>query len=153
MDELSNEPIETNEPAPFSPPPSSGEDKPGWLTRKEYTDPAEKKRDFWLGFGLWWGLNIALGVCQWIISMAFAAVTTAGDYSVGASETLSTVLAVILYILPWVINIGLIIYFAFTRSYMALGMLAGFGSVLALAICLGLIVTAACFVIISSMGY
>lgn len=146
MDDLSNEPIQMNEPAPVSPPPSSGDETPGWLKRKEYTDPAEKKKDFWLGFGLWWGLNIVLTLCQWGLGMVLYSIPSSGE----TLAMVSSVMSIIFYALPWVINVGLIIYLAFVRGYMALGMLAGFGSVLALTICLSVIAAVACMVMLGS---
>lgn len=149
MDSIPNEPIGTDEPPPVPTSSSDEESKPAWLTRKEYADPAEKKRDFWLGFGLWWILNLILTLCQWGVSIALFSVPS-------TDETLATVVSIgtmVLYILPWLINIGLIIYFAFMRSQMALGMLAGFGSALALAICLGVVATVACMVVLGSAGY
>lgn len=146
MDQIPNEPIGIDEPPSVPTSSPDDESRPTWLTRKEYTDPAEKKKDFWLGFGLWWVLNILLTLCQWGVSIALFSIPS-------TDETLATVVSIgtmILYILPWLINIGLIIYLAFTRSQMALGMLAGFGSALALVICLGVIATVACFALLGS---
>ncbi len=41
------------------------------LTRKEYATQKEKKKDFWLGFWLWWATNlvlllgVGLGLTRW----------------------------------------------------------------------------------------
>jgi hypothetical protein len=59
-------------------------------------------------------------------------------------------LTLVLGLVPFVINVGLMIYFAFTRSQIALGMLAAFGAALAVVIVLGVIFTIACFVMLGS---
>lgn len=130
---------------------NDSDNKPPWLTRKEYTDPAEKKRDFWIGVGLFFALNIALTLCQWgLIAVSL-------EFTVSGSDSVSSALASIFYLVftlaPWVVNIGLIVFFAFTRSQIALGMVAGFGIALAIVICLGLIFTAWCFATLASSSY
>lgn len=122
------------------------------LTRKEYTDPAEKKKDFWLGVGLWFGLNIILSLCVWgANAMLLTGISSSGDSSSTAYD-LYSILSAILGCLPLLINIGLIIYFAFTRSQIALGMLAGFGIALLITICLGVIFTVWCFYALGNSG-
>ncbi|MCC7119111.1 MAG: hypothetical protein IT310_11340 [Anaerolineales bacterium] len=125
---------------------NGNDDKPNWLTAKVYETDAEKKKDFWLGVGLFFVGNIVLTLCQWGLIFALAAVFGSDP----GYSTLMTFLYYALNLLPWAVNIGAIIYFAFTRSQVALGMLAGFGIALAIVICLGVIFVAACFVLISS---
>jgi len=123
------------------------------LTRKEYTDPVEKKKDIWRGVGLWFGLNILMALCSWGVNAALFSVMSSPD---GSSTPLSNVYPIVnlaLGILPLLINISLIIYFALTRSQIALGMLAGFGIALLITIILGVIVAVACFVALRSGGY
>jgi hypothetical protein len=119
--------------------------RPSVFTRKIYETDAEQKKDFWRGVGLWWGLNILLTLCQW--GVGFGLFTVSPDFisSDSASSPLFTIAGWIFALLPWAINIGLILYFAFTRSQIALGMLAGFGIALAITICLGVIFTVWCF--------
>lgn len=124
---------------------SDNDSKPKWLTRKEYTDPAEKKRDFWLGVGLFFVLNIALTLCQWGVGFGTFAISPEVRNSDFVSSPLFTILYWVLTLLPWVINGGLVIYFALTRSQIALGMVAGFGIALFIVICLGVIFTVWCF--------
>ena len=122
------------------------------LTRKEYTDPAEKKRDFWLGVGLWFGLNILLALCSWGASTA---INNRAYTPSGPNTQLVDILPLVSFMLgfiPLLINIGLIVFFAFTRSQIALGMLAGFGIALFFSIILGVIFAVACFVILRSSG-
>jgi cytosine/uracil/thiamine/allantoin permease len=117
------------------------------LTRKEYTDPAEKKKDFWLGFWLWWGLNILL----WVITTA----ASVGIYSIPSNNdttltSLQSIASIVLGVLPLLVNLGLLIYFALTRGQIALGMLVAFGVALALVVLLGIIFTVACFILLGS---
>ncbi len=128
-------------------------DKPKWLTRKEYTDPAEKKRDFWIGVVIFFVLNIVLTLCQWGISAGFYTVSPSIVDSNFPSSPLFSILSWALLLMPWVINIALVIYFALTRSQIALGMVAGFGIALAIVICLGVIFTVWCFVALGSGSY
>ncbi|RIK29888.1 MAG: hypothetical protein DCC56_10950 [Anaerolineae bacterium] len=148
MNDLSNEPIQPS----GSPSSDNGGSKPSWLTRKEYTDAAEKRKDFWIGVVLFFVLNIALVLCQW--GLGFGAMTVApnGLGSDDFSTTLTTIVSWIFILLPWVINIGLIVFFAFTRSQIALGMVAGFGIALAIVICLGIVFTIWCFIALGSMN-
>lgn len=109
---------------------------------------AKKRRDFWMGFGLFFGLNIALWVCQ----IAFYWLITTLNSDMLYSDAMGVV-SLVLGILPWLLNIGLIIFLAFKRPQMALGMLAGFGVALLIVVCLFLIVAAVCFVTLSSGGF
>lgn len=106
---------------------------------------AKKRRDFWIGFGIFFGLNLLLWGCQ--------------IAAIGLMETLTpdlvysdpmNLFGIALTILPWIVNIGLIIFLAFKRPQMALGMLAGFGVALLIVVCLFLITLAVCFVILGS---
>ena len=127
--------------------------KPKWLTKKIYITPAEKRRDFWIGVGLWWGLNILLSICQYGLTFGLAALLPVYINSDEPFYALISILSWLLTLLPWIINIGLIIYFAFTRSQIALGMLAGFGIALVIVICLGVIFAIWCFYALGSGGY
>lgn len=127
--------------------------KPKWLTRKEYTNPAEKKRDFWIGVAIFFVLNIVLTLCQWGLGAGFYTVSPSIVDSNFPSSPLFSILSWVLLLMPWVINIALVIYFALTRSQIALGMLAGFGIALAIVICLGVIFTVWCFATLSSGSY
>ena len=122
------------------------------LTAKEYTDPAEKKKDFWIGVGLFFGLNILLGICFAGASVALSSAAFPADGSSTTFSDLYSILSCILSLLPWLINIGLMLYFAFTRSQVALGMLAGFGAALLITICVGVIFAAYCFYVLSNSG-
>ncbi|MFZ5905628.1 MAG: hypothetical protein ACOYZ8_18975 [Chloroflexota bacterium] len=107
-------------------------------------DAKKKRRDFWLGVGLFFGLNLALA--------GLGALFFGVLYSLDIPYDLINVLSLIANLLPYVLNIGLIIFLAFKRPQMALGMLAGFGFSIAIVICLGLLFMAACFIILGSSG-
>ena len=106
---------------------------------------AKKRRDFWIGVGIFFGLNIALWACQ----VAFVGIATSTSPNMFDSSTMNPI-GIFVAFLPWLVNIGLIIFLAFKRPQMALGMLAGFGISLLIVVCLFLIVAAVCFVAIGS---
>lgn len=150
MNQLPEEPSGLNN--PFSPSPEERRSK--YFTRKEYTDPAEKKKDFWIGFALFFGVNILLGICLAAANVAvFSSAYPTDGSTAPLPSDIYTVLSCVLSLLPWVINGGLVIYFALTRSQVALGMVAGFGAALALAICLGVIFTAYCFYVMGNSNF
>src|SRR5262245_37394651 len=115
------------------------QEKRSWFTRKIYETEAEKQKDFWIGVGLLFGLNLVLFLFGWaaLLLLGSSSVTFPGSDS--PLGDLYTSLACVLQLLPWLINFGLIIYFALTRSQIALGMVAGFGAALVIVICLGAI--------------
>lgn len=104
---------------------------------------AKKRRDFWIGVGLYFGLNFLMWACQFGVALLWSSSNT---YTWGQTDWILT----IINLLPWVVNIGLIIFLAFKRPQMALGMLAGFGIALLIVVCLFLITLAVCFVLLSS---
>lgn len=103
---------------------------------------AKKRRDFWLGVGLFFGLNIAL----WGLGALFFGVL----YNVDIPYEVVNAISIVVSFLPYVVNIGLIILLAFKRPQMALGMLAGFGIALLIVVCLFLITLAVCFIALGS---
>ncbi len=117
------------------------------LKKKVYENEAEKKKDFWRGFWIWWGLNLLLGILSTAGTVSLSSLVY---NSSNASSALASALSIVLGLIPLMINIGLLIYFALTRSQIALGMLVAFGAALALVIVLGIIFTVACFVILGS---
>ena len=118
----------------------------------------KKRRDFWLGFGLWFGLNLAMSLCGWGLQAGITALSSAASSSnVNGLEQftgLFTGIGALLGFLPLVINIAVMAYFAATnRQQVAFGMLAAFGTVLAIVVCLGVVLTAACFMTLSSTSF
>jgi hypothetical protein len=104
----------------------------------------QKRRDFWLGVGLFFGLNIVL----WVLSNLLIVVLANLNIPYNVVDPLFLIAS----FFPYVVNIGLIIFLALKRPQMALGMLGGFGIALAIVVCLGLIFMAYCFVILGSSG-
>ena len=101
---------------------------------------AKKRRDFWMGVGLYFGLNLVMWACQLGVSLLWS---FNDPYTWGQqTDWLTTIIG----FLPYVVNIGLIIFFAFKRPQMALGMLAGFGMALLLVVCLLALWIGYCFV-------
>jgi hypothetical protein len=103
------------------------------------------KRDFWIGFIGWWVFNLCAGGLQAALMFGIPSLTSgsATDYS-----TITNTLTSSLGCLVFLTNIGAIIFFAFRRKQIALGMLVAFGVSIAISILLGVIAMIACFVII-----
>ena len=118
------------------------------LKQKIYETDAEKKKDFRLGIALFFGLNIVLALCSWGVTALLYGSLSTTDFTNPSTPDLTNLystLTCILGALPLVINIGLIIYFALTRSQIALGMLTGFAIAFVITLCLGVIFAAWCF--------
>jgi hypothetical protein len=118
------------------------------LERKVYETRSQKVGDFFIGVGLCIGLNILLSmILTMIVPLGFGVVGSITTDS-NLSGSIFTILGIIAYGLPCIIQIGLIIYFGLTRYWIALGMLA--------AIALGLLITlllgAACFALIAGLS-
>ncbi len=124
------------------------------LTRKTYTTRREKTIDFVLGFVGWFVLNALLIGIGWLVAVGLGALLsqTQSPDSTTAIEPLLGVLAVVINCLPWLINIGLLIYFGLTRYWIALGALAAFGAVLFVLLCVAIVVGVMCFAGLSSFG-
>ncbi len=106
---------------------------------------AKNRKQFRQGVLLFFGLN----VLWFVIYIAVLAVFYQNSFN--ATGSIGNILITIFGFLPYVLNIGFIIFFAVTkRGQIALGMLAGFGILLAAVICLGVIFTVACFVMLGS---
>lgn len=116
-------------------------------------NPADKKKDFWRGVGLFFGLNIVMALCSWGASTALYNMTYTPNGTNTPLVDVYSAVSFILSVMPLLINIGLIIYFAFTRSQIALGMLAGFAIAFLIVLILGVILTIWCFVSLGSGGY
>ncbi len=117
-------------------------------------DPDEVKKqnrkEFWGGVAFWFGLNIAM----WVVLSVLTNLTSSAAYAPDTPQFLSDILqglTTALLLLPYAVNIGLIIYFfARHRKQVALGMLGGFGIALGLVVCAGLLFVAYCFIGLSA---
>ena len=103
------------------------------LERKVYTTRNEKVIDFVLGFVGWFLVNGILYGCSIAILQALDS---------GSPDSIPVLL---LGVLPLLINIGALIFFAFTRRWIALGILAAFALVLVGVLLLGLVIYAICY--------
>jgi hypothetical protein len=123
--------------------------------RKEYLTRREKTVDFLIGFigwfilnGLWWG---GLSLASWLL-LQFSD-TPAGTDLTQFLESIGEVATAVLLILPLILNLALLIRFAFTRYWIAIGAASAFASLLLLTICAGIVWTVACFVLLSNSGF
>lgn len=110
---------------------------------KVYTTKREKWIDFGIGFGAWWVVNaIIFGLFLGLSDAILAAQRNNLD------PNLSTGIGygmLCLSFLPLVLNIAAMIYFAYVRRWIALGLLGGFASALFLTVCAAVIFTIYCF--------
>jgi hypothetical protein len=111
------------------------------LTKKEYTSREEKKKDFFIGVGVFIGLNVLLSVLQVLVMMALTYLPLPS----GDEQAISLGFSCLAYPLQILANIGVIIYFAFTRNWIALGMLGTFAFLILLALVAGVILSVICF--------
>lgn len=105
---------------------------------------ASDRRDFWIGFIGWWVFNLLAGGVNVALSFGLPNLFPNNDTLTTLFGYLPTVLGCLVLLL----NIGAIIFFAFRRKQIALGMLVAFGVSIAISILLGIIAMVACFVII-----
>ena len=103
------------------------------LERKVYTTRNEKVIDFVLGFVGWFLVNGLLYGCSIAILQAID------------SSSSQSIPVLLLGLLPLLINIGALIFFAFTRRWIALGILSAFALVLVGVLLLGLVFYAICY--------
>lgn len=119
------------------------------LTRKVYETRNEKVIDFLIGFFGWFILNA--------IFYGFQAFFAGGVIGLGEATNLSqdmiNILTWIIGCLPFLINIGLLIFLGLTRYWIALGGLAAFAAILLLVILLFIFLLIACFVFGNSYSY
>jgi hypothetical protein len=102
------------------------------LTRKVYTTRNEKIIDFVIGFVGWFLVNGLLYGCSIVILQA------------RPFETSDSFVALLLGVLPLLINIGALILLAFMRRWIALGALAAFALALLGALLIGLFIYTVC---------
>jgi len=95
--------------------------------RRTYGSPREKRSDFWLGFGAWLVFNLA----------AVALIQLVSSWNGYVAFALSGLLLVL--------NIATPIVLAFTRRFVALGILVAFSSAFALAAVEGIFFTVSDF--------
>lgn len=121
------------------------------LTRAIYIERSKKVRDFVIGYLGWFILNTLLnGV---LVGVSLAALNASVPDEL--FQTLSNVLTWVelgCNALLLLLNVGLIIYFALTRYWIALGALSAFATLLALALCAGIFLAVVCFAMLAGYG-
>lgn len=118
------------------------------LEKKEYANRAEKRKDFAIGVGLFLGFNVLLLLISSVV-LGLAAVPMSGlDEETGSIIIL--VLTCLTYVVPILANLGLLIYFTLTRTWIALGMLGTFAFLVLLGMVAGVIFSIICFSALSS---
>jgi hypothetical protein len=113
------------------------------LTKEEYPNREEKRKDFWLGVVIFITLNT-------LMVLAVLLLARIQGLRGRSSNDLVTFIYLILNFLPYVINIGLLIYFFLTRDWIALGMLAAWGFFMVLVLLAGIVFVIFCFVSLST---
>src|SRR5690242_11101395 len=103
------------------------------LERKVYTTRKEKVIDFVLGFFGWFLVNGLLYGGSILILQAVG------------SNTSDSTLALLLGLIPLLVNIAALIFFAFTRRWIALGILAAFALMLVAVLLIGIVLYVICF--------
>jgi hypothetical protein len=123
------------------------------LKRFDYTTRNQKIIDFLIGFVGWFFINIVVfGGLQLLMTAVGGAVSEALlNAGINPGTALDIVFAAGLFIqcLPLVANVAGLIYFGFTRYWIALGGLAAFGLSLLLVLCAALIFGAFCFLMLN----
>ena len=116
------------------------------LQRKVYTTRREKIIDLVIGAGVFVILNILLTVI--IVGLGMLAIR----YADPLPDVVSNAIVLILNIMPYVLNLGLLLLFALWRPWIALGMLAAFAISVLITLCLAAIVGVACLWAVGGLG-
>ena len=124
------------------------------LARKTYTTRREKTIDFVIGFVGWFVLNGFLTGIGWAVTVGLGALLSQiqSPDSTTVIEPLLGVLAVAINCLPWLINIGLLVFFGLMRHWIALVALAAFGTVLLILLCIAVVFSVWCFTGFRGLG-
>lgn len=118
------------------------------FVRKTYETRQEERRDFWIGFGGWFATNIVMTLLSWGCTLLMSYLKDNLLPSNEAIDTLVPILVVIVQVIPLFINLGGLIFLAFTRKWMALGALVAFGAALILVVAAGVCFVVACFALV-----
>jgi len=113
------------------------------FNRKIYETRNEKQKDFVIGFFGWIVVNVIAVI---VGSAVFNAVLSLFERLFpGASyDTIMGIQSIGSLLMPLLFNVGLLIFLALTRKWIALGALAGFAAVLIFVVVAGLVLTAIC---------
>ncbi len=111
--------------------------------RKEYETRGQKTLDFFIGAGIFIVMNILMFIAFNALSTGLTATNTEPGQT----------LAVAAGCLPFFVNVVVMVAFALTRHWIALGMLGTIAFLLALALAVGVIAGVACLVILAAGGF
>ena len=123
------------------------------LTRKTYATRGEKWLDFFIGFG---GLYVVSGILWGVVQVVVTVVSSLTinlDYD--TASTITSIVGLVCGALPLLFTIAALIFFAFTRYWIALGILAAIAVAFIIAICIAVVIGGICFAALygySSMG-
>ncbi len=112
------------------------------LEQKVYATTAEKRLDFIIGLAGFFAVNLLFAGAAWGLAALSDAWSSAGNPS--AASTLSTVVAIV-GCLPFLINIGGLVFLAFTRPWVSLGILSGYALLLLITVCAAIAFGIYCF--------
>ena len=109
----------------------------------EYETPQQKRRDFFIGFFGYLAAMVLLTACYG--GVGYFLTEQGGDLSSDMQTVVGGIMTV-LGCLPFLLTVSALIYFAFKRKFIALGILAFLALSFMLVIIAGIVFTIACFV-------
>lgn len=117
------------------------------LKRHTYETRSQKIIDFVIGYIAWFVLNTLFAVVTYglVLGLAMLPSTTSTNSNTDLWAMLINLVGLVCSSIPWIVNIVLIIYFALTRYWIALGAIAAFVTAQLVALCLGLAFVGVCF--------
>lgn len=118
------------------------------ITRHSYTTRGEKTIDFMIGFVGWFIFNIIVGGAVYLGPTFLDSILVAGQTDPQRIVDLQNIVGFValgLSGLSWLLNIGLLFFFGFTRYWIALGMLAALAVSGLIILCLGVMMGVLCF--------
>ena len=119
------------------------------LSRHTYETRGQKINHFLIGFAGWFVLNTVVGGA---LSFGMSLLSAAIPADNADAQNILGYAALGLSCLSLLLNVGLLIYFGFTRYWIALGALAAFAVVLLLILCISVIVGVLCFGGLAGLG-
>ncbi len=122
------------------------------LTRAAYATRARKVGDFLIGYFGWFVLNALLQGVLFGVSYAVLQGAAANARAYPDLQNLVMWATLICNALLLVLNVALVVYFALTRYWIALGALAAFATLLVLTICAAIFLSVACFASLAGYG-
>ena len=111
------------------------------LEKKVYADRSEKQKDFAIGVGVFFGLNVLIYILQFLVLWALQYVSA----SPGTMDNITFGISCLVFPLQILAQIGLMIYFALTRTWIALGMLGIISLLMSLLVIIGIFSSIVCF--------